>query len=91
MPSSSRPTKHCDLVEQTDLSAVFDAIEIEHLPFKDDRTYVIYGQAVLKLIVTDGELSEARAFDIECWDAPSDGPIPVMAAFIDEVKNSDWS
>jgi hypothetical protein len=64
------------------------AIDIEHLPFEGDRTYVIYGQAILKLIVTDGRLSEARAIDIECWDTPRDDPDAVLAAFRDEVQTA---
>jgi hypothetical protein len=88
MSTEDRPSQHCRLAEQADLSRVFDAIEIEHLPFETDRTYVIYDQAILKLIVTDGQLTAARAFDAECWDAPADGPDAVLTAFCDEVVTS---
>jgi hypothetical protein len=85
MSTEERPSQHCRLAEQADLSGVFDAIEIEHLPFETDRAYVIYDQAILKLIVTDGQLTAARAFEAECWDAPVAGPDAVLTSFCDEV------
>jgi hypothetical protein len=85
MPTEDRPSQHCRLADQADLARVFDAIEIEHLPFETDRAYVIYDQAILKLIVTDGQLTAARAFEAECWDAPADGPDAVLTSFRDEV------
>jgi hypothetical protein len=85
MPTEERPSQYCRLADQADLASVFDAIEIEHLPFETDRTYVIYGQAVLKLIVTDGQLTAAQAFKAECWDAPAAGPDAILTSFRDEV------
>jgi hypothetical protein len=85
MTTDDRPSQHCRLTTQADLSRVFDALEIEHLPFDTDRTYVIYDQAVLKLIVTDGQLTAAQAFDAECWDASAAGPDAVLTGFRDEV------
>jgi hypothetical protein len=85
MATEDRPSHHCRLAEPADLSRVFDAIEIEHLPFETDQTYVIYDHAILKLIVTDGQLTAARAFEAECWDAPTDGPDTVLTSFRDEV------
>lgn len=64
---------------------MFDAIEIEHLPFETDRAYVIYDHAILKLIVTDGQLTAARAFEAECWDAPAAESDAVLTAFRDEI------
>jgi hypothetical protein len=88
MPTTDLPSKHCELVEQADLSGALDALGVESLPFEEDRAYVIYGQAILKLIVTEGQLSGAQAFDIECWDTPDDGPEAVLAAFRDEVQTA---
>jgi hypothetical protein len=85
MATEDRPSHHCRLAEPADLARVFDAIEIEHLPFETDRTYVIYDQAILKLIVSDGQLTAARAFEAECWDAPAAGPDAVLTSFRDEV------
>lgn len=85
MSTEDRPSQHCQLTTQADLSRVFEALEIEHLPFETDRTYVIYSQAVLKLIVTDGQLTAARAFEAECWDAPAAGADAVLTSFRDEI------
>lgn len=85
MTTDDRPSHHCQLATQADLSSVFDDLEIEHLPFDADRTYVIYDRAVFKLIVTNGQLTTARAFDTECWDAPAADPDAILTTFCDEI------
>lgn len=85
METEDRPSKHCSLDTQVDLSRVLDRRGIEHLPFDADRTYVIFKQAVLKVVVTDGNLMEAASFDTECWDAQAGHPDTVLASFCDTV------
>jgi hypothetical protein len=85
METEDRPSKHCSLDTQVNLSRVLGRRGIEHLPFDADRTYVIFEQAVLKVLVTEGDLTEAAAFDIECWDAKVGHPDTVLTSFRDTV------
>jgi hypothetical protein len=85
MATEDRPSEHCSLETQVDLSAVFDRLSIEHLPFEADRAYVIYDQAILKVVVNDGQLTAASAFETECWDTPNASPDAVLTSFLNTV------
>lgn len=83
------PSRHCMLTEQVDLCTALDAAAIEHLVVNTEQTFVIYGEAVLKLIVTTGTLSEARAFTVECREfsrrVSDPNPEAVLSTLCDEL------
>jgi hypothetical protein len=91
MSTEDRPSEHCSLDTQVDLSRVFDRLGIEQLPYEADRAYVIYEQAILKVIVSDGQLTAAAAFETECWDTPNVSPDAVLTSFLETVVTATSS
>lgn len=89
MPSEDSPSRHCELDGQADLRGELDERGIEHLTVNEARTFVLYREAILNLRVTDGTLSGAHSFVVECWDAPrsttAPAPEAILAALCDEV------
>lgn len=89
MLSDDPPSRHYELDDVADLEWALDERGIEHLDVNTSRTFVLYREAILNLIVTDGVLSAARAVTIECWEvsprATDPGPEAVLAALCDEV------
>jgi hypothetical protein len=50
---------------------------------------VIYQQAILMVIATEGKASAARSFDVEQWEEPAHNPDrdpeDLLAAFLDDL------
>lgn len=89
MTGEDEPTQHCQLTKQVDLITALDAAAIEHLDIDEHRTVVIYQSAILMLIVTEGQATAAREFDVELWKSPvhdpDRDPDDLLTAFIDEL------
>lgn len=83
------PVQHCTLDEPVDLERALAAAGIEHLDADEHRTIVIYQRAILIVIVTEGQTTAARAFDVQLWEPPADeatrNPADLLTAFIDEL------
>jgi hypothetical protein len=76
------------LSERADLTAALDAAAIEHIEVNEQRTVVIYRNAILRLLVTEGQLTAARTFAIELWERPDDSdgdPTRLLTSFVDDV------
>jgi len=67
---NEEPGQQCTLTEPANLPIVLERVAIEFLDVDDHRTIVIYQQAILRVIATEGKATAARAFDIECWKEP---------------------
>lgn len=89
MTGETELAHHCELAEQTNLLAALETAAIEHLDVDDHRTIVIYQNAILMLIVTDGLTTLARAFDVELWSPPAHDPDrdpdDLLTAFIQQL------
>lgn len=89
MTADDEPVQHCQLAAEADLLAALDATAIEHLEVDESRTGIIYQSAILTLTVTDGQMSEAREFDVELLDPPVREPDrdldDLLTAFLDEL------
>lgn len=89
MVGEDEPEKHCTVVEPANLRTALEAAAIEYLDVDKHRTIVIYQQAILMGIATEGKATAARAFDVECWnESPNDpdrNPDSFLATFIDEL------
>jgi hypothetical protein len=72
-----------------DLRAALDAAAIEYLDVDEHRTVVIYQQAILMVIATDGQASAARSFDVELWEEPAHDPNrdpeALLTSFLDDM------
>lgn len=81
--------QHCTLAEPADLRTALKMTAIESLDVDDHRTVVIYQQAILMIVATEGEATATRAFDVEFWKeppgAPTNDPAEFLMAFIDEL------
>lgn len=90
MMSDDPPARHWTWDEVTDLEHVLDQRGIEHLDVNESRTFVLYRNAILNLVVTDGELAAARAVTVECWEASQrstdPGPEEVLTVFCEKVR-----
>lgn len=89
MTGEDEPVQHCTLAEPADLRTALEMAAIEFLDVDDHRTIVIYQQAILMVVATDGEATAAQAFDVEFWkeppNAPTNDPDEFLSAFIDEL------
>jgi hypothetical protein len=89
MPGEDEPMKHCTLVEPANLWTALEAAAIEYLDVDEHRTIVIYRQAILMVIATEGQATAARAFDVELWKGspndPDRDPDSLLATFTDEL------
>ena len=89
MTGGDEPVEHCTLSEPVDLRAALDAAAIEYLDVDEHRTVVIYRQAIMMVIATDGQASATRSFDVELWEEPvhdpNRGPEDLLAAFLDDL------
>lgn len=92
MTGEDEPVQHCTLDEPVDLRTALDAAAIEYLDVDDHRTIVIYQNAILMVIATEGQATAAKAFDVELWEPPADefdrDPDDLLTAFIDELAAS---
>lgn len=83
---------HCAVDKPVDLRAALEAAAIEYLDIDDQRTIVIYQQAILILIVTSGQATAAREFDAELWEEPPGGSArgtgTLTSAFLDELLST---
>jgi hypothetical protein len=74
-----------------DLERVLD--ELEHLAVDEQRTFMLYRDAILNLVVTDGTLSAARAIIVECWEfsrrTVDSDPDAVLTAFTAVITDGD--
>lgn len=79
--------------EPVDLERVLDEHRSEHLPVDEQRMFVLYHDAILNLIVTDGTLSAARAGTVECWEfsrrTVDPDPDAVLTAFTAVITGGD--
>jgi len=89
MTGEDEPVEHCTLSDPVDLRAALDAAAIEYLDVDEHRTVVIYQQAILMVIATDGQASAARSFDVELWEEPvhdpDRDPEDLFTAFLDDL------
>ena len=67
MPPDDPPSRQWKFGTPIDLEKVLDEHRIEHLAVYEQRTFVLYRNAILNLVVIDGRLSIARAGIVECW------------------------
>ncbi|WP_135305507.1 hypothetical protein [Haloarcula amylovorans] len=92
MPDDEAPVRHCTLPEPTNLREILERAGIEHLDVDEERTVVIYQQAILKVIATDGQITATQEIDVELWEAAprSTAPDPdsVLTAFTDELVDA---
>jgi len=89
MSDEDEPVQHCKLTVQTDIVTALESTEIDHLSVDDHRIIVIYQQAILMLIVMDGQTTATRTFDVELWNPPANDPDrdpdEILTAFVTEV------
>lgn len=89
MTDEDEPAQHCELVEKVDLLSALKAAAIDHLKVDEHRAIVIYQHAILMVIVTEGLVTSAQAFDVELWNPPAHDPEhdpdALLTAFIDEL------
>ena len=89
MTGDDEPVHHSTVSEPADLRAALEQTAIEYLAVDEQRTVVIYQQAILMVIATTGRATAAQAFDVEFWeespDDPSRNPEAVVEAFTDEL------
>ncbi|WP_257301148.1 hypothetical protein [Haloarchaeobius sp. FL176] len=89
MTGDDTPVEHYVLAEPMDLRTALAAAGIEHLEVDDQRTIVIYQQAILMVIATEGSATAAQEFNVEFWKEPPNdperNPESLFAAFIDEL------
>ncbi|UTF55840.1 hypothetical protein [Natronosalvus rutilus] len=82
MMGEDEPVEHCTLAESENLFEALAAAEIEHLDVDEHRTIVIYHQAILMVIVTEGQATAAQAFDVEFWKGPPNASSPDPGEFL---------
>lgn len=89
MTGEDEPTQHYTLDESADLRTALEAAAVEYLDVDEHRTIVIYQQAILMVIATEGQATAAREFDVELWKEPKNDPDrdpdSLFAAFVDEL------
>lgn len=89
MTVDDKPVQHYLLDEPADLRTVLERAGVEYLDIDTDRTIVIYQQAILMLVVTEGQATAAREFDVEFWkESPDDfnhDPEELLTTFINEL------
>lgn len=89
MTGDDTPVEHYALAESVDLRTALAGAGIEYLDVDEQRTIVIYQQAILMVIATEGPATTAQEFDVEFWkEPPTDpdrDPDSLFAAFIDEL------
>lgn len=89
MPSDDESVQRCTLAEAANLRTALEAAAIEYLDVDAYRTIVIYQQAILMVIATEGQAMAAREFDVEFWKESPDGtardPDDFLTGFIDEL------
>jgi hypothetical protein len=66
--SDDPQARQWDFGAPVDLERILDDHRIEHRPVNEQRTFVIYHDAILTLVVIDGTLSTAQAVTVECWE-----------------------
>ena len=86
------PTVHCTLTSAVDLRAGLNSAHIEHLDVDVERVIVIYQNAILMVVATEGDATAARAFDVELWEPPLHGHDrdgeEVLQMFVAEFTNA---
>ena len=89
MTDEEKPAQHYTVTEPVDVRTALAAAGIEYLDVDEQRTIVIYQQAILMVIATEGQVTTAREFDVELWNEPQNDPDrdpeSLFAAFIDEL------
>ncbi|MDL0129916.1 hypothetical protein PNP59_03055 [Halobacterium salinarum] len=89
MMGEDEPVQSCKLSESANLRTALEAAAIEFLDVDEHRTIVIYQQAILMVIATEGKATTAQEFDVELWKEPPNDPDrdpeSLFAAFIDEL------
>ncbi|MBX0297076.1 hypothetical protein [Haloarcula nitratireducens] len=89
MTDDDPPVRHCTLPEPTDIKDTLERVGIEHLDVDDERTVVIYQQAILKVTATDGQIAAAQEVDVELWEAAPGSTAAdqdsLLTAFADEL------
>ncbi|AEN07798.1 hypothetical protein Halar_0563 (plasmid) [halophilic archaeon DL31] len=89
MTDEDEPVQHCTLAEPANLRTALEQAVIEYLDVDENRTIVIYQQAILMIVATEGQATAAQAFDVEFWKgSPNDStrtPDEFLTACIDEL------
>jgi hypothetical protein len=89
MVSKSNPVHRRQVSDAVDLVSALDTAAIEHLRVNDRRTVVIYQDAILILVATEGRTTAARTFTVELWDLPAHSsnsdPNRLLTSFLDDV------
>lgn len=89
MTGEDEPVQHCTVSEPADLRTALETAVIEFLDVDDQRMIVIYQQAILMVIVTKGQTTAAREFDVELWKDPPYDPTrdsnDLLTGFINEL------
>lgn len=89
MTGDDTPVEHYRLADPADLRTALATAGIEYLDVDEQRTIVIYQQAILMVIATEGSATTAQAFDVEFWKEPPTDPDrepdSLFATFIDEL------
>jgi hypothetical protein len=93
VPPADPPSRQWEFGAPIDLEHVLDEHRIEHLAVDEQRTFVLYSDAILNLVVTDGTLSTARAVTVECWEfsrqTVDSDPEAVLTAFSAVITGDD--
>ncbi|WP_114579167.1 hypothetical protein [Saliphagus sp. LR7] len=80
---------HYSLDEPLNLRAALESAAIEFLDVDEDRTVVIYQQAILMVTATEGSATTAQAIDVELWEPPAGGSADdhetILAGFVEEL------
>jgi hypothetical protein len=89
MTGDDTPVEHYALAEPVNLRTALERAGIEYLDVDEQRTVVIYQQAILIIVATEGQATAAQVFDVEFWKEPPTGqsidPDEFLTTFIDEL------
>lgn len=89
MTDDETPVEHYAVAEAVNLRTALSRAGIEYLDVDEQRTIVIYQQAILMVVTTEGSATTAQEFDVEFWkESPTDpdrDPGSLFTAFIDEL------
>ena len=89
MTDDNEAVYHHSLDEPLDLRTVLESAAIEFLDVDEDRTVVIYQQAILMITATEGSATTAQAIDVELWEPPAAGSADdhetILAGFVEEL------
>jgi hypothetical protein len=68
------PVQRCTMDEPANLRTSLERAGIEFLDIDEQRTVVIFQQAIFILTATKGEITATREFEARLWKEPIDEP-----------------